>query len=563
MDRGLISWKEYKTGGFRGDEGGMIAHLTELIEKHGKAMEFAAQDAGYYADMAERAAGATGNLKTNTEGAITPIDDLAGGVGILFDALNDGLIGMDEFNEILGKVQESGLIAKQAVDNLTLSLSLLEAYKNLDITIRVTEIYQTQSGPVGPGYVPSPPPTTTSGGGDENWVRAGPGWEKNILTGEYREAPWQKASGGSVSAGGAYWVGEAGPELFVPSQSGRILSNSQSMSAVGSAMDPYYREEQKQTDLLMRIAASNEEIPEGLDKVIGGPAGPVAPPGRTSMEEIDLATRLWAQDPESRYMSMRYGFEGVPGWETIVEACEAVALWVPYFGLNITGEGFVSQTPANPWTAPFNAPSWVIDTVAWNDWMEQEWQDLQDQWEAGYYSMGTTKEYVKREWLRIQLLNAQYRVALEEAFDAGQYISYGQWYKENRDRLLEDARPPQLKNKYNKQKTFDPVTGLPIDVPGKQGVGMAGGGATESVNRPPAQSGYTVGEGGREMFFPAVAGRVLSNSDAMAALRGASGFNMANFNFNISSAINFADKAWAERELMPYIRKGIREYFRQ
>ena len=34
-----------------------------------------------------------------------------------------------------------------------------------------------------------------------------------------------------VSAGGAYWVGEKGPEIFNPNRSGNIQSNKQSMAA--------------------------------------------------------------------------------------------------------------------------------------------------------------------------------------------------------------------------------------------------------------------------------------------------------------------------------------------
>ena len=40
----------------------------------------------------------------------------------------------------------------------------------------------------------------------------------------------QSAAGGASALSGAYWVGEVGPELFIPSQDGRILSNSDSMA---------------------------------------------------------------------------------------------------------------------------------------------------------------------------------------------------------------------------------------------------------------------------------------------------------------------------------------------
>lgn len=41
-----------------------------------------------------------------------------------------------------------------------------------------------------------------------------------------------RASGGPVSSGGAYLVGEQGPEIFIPKNSGTILSNNQSQQAI-------------------------------------------------------------------------------------------------------------------------------------------------------------------------------------------------------------------------------------------------------------------------------------------------------------------------------------------
>lgn len=42
-----------------------------------------------------------------------------------------------------------------------------------------------------------------------------------------------RAMGGPVTAGLSYWVGEHGPEPFIPAQSGRILSRSDAMAAMG------------------------------------------------------------------------------------------------------------------------------------------------------------------------------------------------------------------------------------------------------------------------------------------------------------------------------------------
>jgi phage-related minor tail protein len=47
------------------------------------------------------------------------------------------------------------------------------------------------------------------------------GWFKNV----YQATP--RATGGPVSAGSPYMVGERGPELFMPSGSGTIIPNNQ------------------------------------------------------------------------------------------------------------------------------------------------------------------------------------------------------------------------------------------------------------------------------------------------------------------------------------------------
>ena len=44
-----------------------------------------------------------------------------------------------------------------------------------------------------------------------------------------------RALGGPVTAGSTYLVGERGPELFTPQQSGQILSNSQTSNALSLA----------------------------------------------------------------------------------------------------------------------------------------------------------------------------------------------------------------------------------------------------------------------------------------------------------------------------------------
>ena len=54
-------------------------------------------------------------------------------------------------------------------------------------------------------------------------------------TGGHKGGRRARALGGPVSAGSSYLVGERGPELFTPSQSGQILSNSRTMGAMSMA----------------------------------------------------------------------------------------------------------------------------------------------------------------------------------------------------------------------------------------------------------------------------------------------------------------------------------------
>jgi hypothetical protein len=72
---------------------------------------------------------------------------------------------------------------------------------------------------------------------------------------------------------------------------------------------------------------------------------------------------------------------------------------------------------------------------------------------------------------------------------------------------------------------------------------------------------HWVGEVGPEPFFPAVSGRILSNTQAKQALRERGG-GMGGIVVNINTPFNFADSAWVERELAPYIRKEMREALR-
>ena len=77
-----------------------------------------------------------------------------------------------------------------------------------------------------------------------NWFRNGEGDGEGTDAGDApgpnrqqgrRRGGGRRALGGPVSAGSSYLVGERGPELFSPSQSGRILSNSRTMGALSMA----------------------------------------------------------------------------------------------------------------------------------------------------------------------------------------------------------------------------------------------------------------------------------------------------------------------------------------
>lgn len=93
-------------------------------------------------------------------------------------------------------------------------------------------------------------------------------------------------------------------------------------------------------------------------------------------------------------------------------------------------------------------------------------------------------------------------------------------------------------------------------------IGPTGEAAGGEVHSAAAGAGgiapYWVGELGPEPFFPAVDGRILSNSDAKSAMQSGRG-GTSNVTVVINTPVNLADKVWVERELAPYIQKGVRE----
>jgi hypothetical protein len=92
----------------------------------------------------------------------------------------------------------------------------------------------------------------------------------------------------------------------------------------------------------------------------------------------------------------------------------------------------------------------------------------------------------------------------------------------------------------------------------------AAGGIVAQKNLIPAAAGYWVGEAGPEPFFPEQNGRIISNTEATRALReGGGSRGNGPIVVNINTPFNFADAAWVERELSPYIRRELREALRE
>jgi hypothetical protein len=131
------------------------------------------------------------------------------------EVTRDGKVSEEELNEIFGETPDAANDAAEAIlgvrdasDEASTELSaarlqamglktaLQELPKDIDITVTTT--FVTIGGPpsVGTGRFDTSP---VPGGG--------------------------RAGGGPVSAGGMFMVGERGPELFIPSTSGNIVSN--------------------------------------------------------------------------------------------------------------------------------------------------------------------------------------------------------------------------------------------------------------------------------------------------------------------------------------------------
>jgi hypothetical protein len=93
----------------------------------------------------------------------------------------------------------------------------------------------------------------------------------------------------------------------------------------------------------------------------------------------------------------------------------------------------------------------------------------------------------------------------------------------------------------------------------EQPVQRSAGGIINAAAGAFGKQAYYVGEIGPEIFVPSQDGRILSNSETKAAIRSGMGRVGGTINVTINTPMNFADKAWVERELTPYINKAFRE----
>ena len=130
----------------------------------------------------------------------------------LLDDPDSFLTEAEKFNDYFLPLQNSYKIAAEKIDALQNQLKGLERMYTAQVQVIYSQIGVPPQG-LGGG-------TAGGGGGGKN--------------------PNMTASGGVVHAAAgafgkqAYYVGEIGPEIFVPSQDGRILSNHESKAAIRS-----------------------------------------------------------------------------------------------------------------------------------------------------------------------------------------------------------------------------------------------------------------------------------------------------------------------------------------
>jgi hypothetical protein len=172
----------------------------------------------------------------------TTFDDTS--ARILFDLMQerlavDGVIDQEDLNALTNYATKTGLVGEAATAASLLMqqawidakgdaslygqkvLEIIGFIKSIPTDVNVDLWIKIHQGVVGGNLAPPGPPP----GPGYTWD--GTRWVKN------------KAAGGPVMAGGAYIVGEAGPEMFVPSTSGKIIPNNQMGAGINLTINAY------------------------------------------------------------------------------------------------------------------------------------------------------------------------------------------------------------------------------------------------------------------------------------------------------------------------------------
>jgi hypothetical protein len=214
---------------------GILGEAKDALGEFGVSLD---EESALMRDMAI----AAGETTTQNEAFKDAIWNLSGAVA-------DGIISNSEYIETLLALQGA------AEDGIVSLGELRDAMGNLPREVR-TAIYidyvisQTGKPPVQGGTViPELEGIETPVGGP--FAAGGPVFA-------------QAAAAGAA----AYWVGEVGPELFIPSQDGRILSNSDSMALAGGAagiptfhnIDDLYDESKSTNELLKAIQKTPTDV---------------------------------------------------------------------------------------------------------------------------------------------------------------------------------------------------------------------------------------------------------------------------------------------------------------
>jgi hypothetical protein len=160
------------------DINGRLNDVNILMQDYNDRLLFAAASAGMSAEEQIALADAMGLVNGNTQYALTKVKEYT-------VQLQNGKITQQEYNELVAELGQ-----------------LMGALQDRDIAVRVhaqidSALSQYTGGGFGVNSVNNP---------SENTVQ-------------------QRAEGGPINAGTPYWVGERGPELIIPKQSGTVIPN--------------------------------------------------------------------------------------------------------------------------------------------------------------------------------------------------------------------------------------------------------------------------------------------------------------------------------------------------